>query len=174
VSQFSDRPFAEGSLIGLRAWVITYSGGLHSVYHRGFTWTPGVNVAECDLYSEDIPAVYRQGQQPHRYLGIDCECGLYGYTDGSNDYRYDDPYGPHWAGYRIGGVIEAWGLLVVGSRGFRAEKAQVKALVTPTFVDSVTLGKVRSRYPDVPWFDTQAEAVAAFPLGAERRDHAEP
>jgi len=159
----ADRPFAAGSLVGSRAWIIRDSGTLSGVYHR-VPWSAGLNLAEC----LPTPGV---GDGPHELVGIDCECGFYAYHDGSNDY-WQDRVG--WTDYRVAGIIEGWGRCVVGLRGFRCEKAEIRALVVPEDVDDVLMGRIRSRYPDVPWFDTQAEAVAAFPLGAERRDHAEP
>jgi hypothetical protein len=150
---FADRPFAAGSLMGSRAWIIRDSGVLTGVYHR-MPWQPYLNVAECDAN----PGI---GAGVHELVGIDCECGFYAYHDGSNDY-WQDRHG--WTEYRIAGIIESWGRCVVGSRGFRCENAEIRALITPEGVDDVVLAGIRNCYPGAQWFATTAEAEAAFPL----------
>jgi hypothetical protein len=46
VSEFADRPFAAGSLTGVRSFRVTADGMLTGVVHRG-VWQPGVNEAVC-------------------------------------------------------------------------------------------------------------------------------
>lgn len=152
---FTDRPFAAGSLMGMRAWIIADNWASHGlltgVYHR-YPWTPDVNVA---THWGPVPA------RGCDLISLDCLCGFYAYYDGSNDYLQDRV---GWSDWRIAGIIEGWGRCVVGTRGFRCQRAQIQALVTPHGVDSETVQRIRNHYPDVPWFDTHAAAVAAFPL----------
>lgn len=158
---YTSRAFAVGSVLGTRAWIIGNNGALTGVYHR-YPWQPGINVAE---HMGPIPA------QGCDFLGLNCLCGFYGYYDGSNDYLQDHMA---WADWRIAGIIEGWGKCVVGARGFRCEKAEVRALVTPLGVDEETLWQIAGRHPGVPWFATQADAVDAFPLTVRTDVDAQP
>jgi hypothetical protein len=55
---------------------------------------------------------------PHAAPHADCSCGIYGYHD-PNDKHLTEP---------IVGIVQAWGLLQVHPRGFRAEHVRVVAL----------------------------------------------
>ncbi len=97
----------------------------------------------------------------HRAADLKCECGYYAYFDGgSNPYHYKKTGEP-----QIHGVIEAYGLVTVGSRGFRAEKAVIKAVVVrPSRTQEYPIQLVQRNYPDVAVYPSQGEALAAFPL----------
>lgn len=131
--------------------------------------------------SRDKPISKKQeeaAKKDHTLAGLACQCGFYAYFDGGNDYLTD----PSAVGYasmfgyttadedrapRVGAVVNAWGLATVGSRGFRAEKAEVVALIVPASTAArheVAFTKARRNYPDVQVFDTEKEAVRAFPL----------
>jgi hypothetical protein len=57
--------------------------------------------------------------QPHRAPHEDCHCGLYAYHDTDTDFLEFHP---------ITAIVQAWGLLQVHARGFRAEHLRVVAL----------------------------------------------
>lgn len=168
-AEFGQRPFAAGSLTGLRTFRITDAGALTGVVHKGL-WGSGVNQAECLAPSGIIN--FLGGRQPlrgpdapgHQLASLNCTCGWHAYFDGSNDYASQ-----RWImhnQYGLSGVIEGWGKCVVGSRGFRCEKAQIKALVVPqghTEWPDGLLQTVRDRYP-VLWFDNEGAALHEFPL----------
>jgi hypothetical protein len=124
-------------------------------------------------------------EQPgHRMAGVKCDCGFYAYFDGGNDYLTAPPTTPYpspmsSAAYyitttnsedkapRVGAIVNGWGVVTVGTRGFRAEKAQIVALISPKSEQAkheVAFTKVRRNYPDVQVFSTEVEAVRAFPL----------
>lgn len=120
-------------------------------------------------------------EQPgHQMAGVKCECGFYAYFDGGNDYLTTPrpPYpSPMSAAYyitasddpapRVGAIVNGWGLVTIGTRGFRAERAEIVALISPKSEQAkheVTFTKVRRNYPDVQVFDAEVEAVRAFPL----------
>lgn len=136
--------------------------------------------------AKGIPKIPTPGEKAakltHALAGIACQCGFYAYFDGGNDYLSQA-----WAsggaitisnGYlvtggsedrapRVAAVVNGWGLVTVGSRGFRAEKAEVVALISPKSEQAkheVAFAKVRRNYPDVEVFETEVEAVRAFPL----------
>lgn len=112
-----------------------------------------------------------------------CECGFYAYFDGGNDYLVDRT-GSSWStamyvtygtftnhepdrAPRVGAIVNGYGVVTVGSRGFRAAKAEVVALIAPSSDQArhaVAFAKVRRNYPGLPVFDTERAAVEAYPL----------
>ena len=126
-----------------------------------------------DLYNFYIqpPAPLRK----HPIASASCECGYYAYFDGGNDYLSQSSNA--WAALYIGGtedraprvgaIVNGYGLVTVGSRGFRAEKAEVIALISPMSDQAryaVPFEKVRHNYPDLPVIATEREAVELYPL----------
>lgn len=151
MSDFSDRPFAAGSLVGLRAFSVDSLGRLVGPAFGG-VFKPGENVAKCggetaagqlmkmqaDLNRRlnALSASYSVGgrlaneamaksaaKRPHVTGGIGCACGFYAYFDGRNDYSQPS---------RVAAIIEGYGVCTVGTRGFRAEKARLLAIVDPS------------------------------------------
>ncbi|AKU15781.1 hypothetical protein [Luteipulveratus mongoliensis] len=231
MSDFSDRPFAAGSMFGLRAFRVDGLGRLTGVSHQS-VWTPGENVAEClqdravniyarlqaDLFnslygaggysihttppptssstrfwssswpsSRTSPAALRQQadqaqrraqalidaeqaenaeESMHTVAALDCKCGFYAYFDGSADY-YETARDE---GVALAAVIEGYGVCTTGSRGFRASKARIVALIVPpAYIEddlrtSIRVRKVLRNYPDVPVYASDTEAIAAHPL----------
>lgn len=209
MSDFSDRPFVAGSLVGLRAFRIDPLGRLTGVTHRD-VWTPSENVAVCHREPYDdgaterrqserdraaaaiynyTPSGYASGgmitsplqamrsiyansglfepvRQPknHTFAAVDCSCGFYAYFDG-NDYLDGDMIDD--SDPAVGAIIEGWGTCTVGTRGFRASKAKVLALIDPdgdTARTLIAFEKVRRAYPDLRVFANEREAIQAFPL----------
>lgn len=125
----SARPLVPGSLRGYRTWRLASrlecvpDGMLPitSVTRRDVLWTPTMH-AEC---TPDA------GPPPRRRTttrGVDhaaprtgCKCGIYAW------YAPDDTA---LLRARVFGVVEASGLVLMGDRGFRAERARVTAVVT--------------------------------------------
>jgi len=86
-----------------------------------------------------------------------CRCGFYGYFDGSDDY-HDNA--------RVTAVVEAYGEVVIGTRGFRAMKARIVALRIKDGEDGITshvARKVTNNYKGVAIFDSFESMVSAFP-----------
>jgi len=84
----------------------------------------------------------------------DCAHGFYGYYEGSNDYKHKG---------RINAVIEGYGEVVIGTRGFRAMKARIIALHFPKKFDLKVANMVARNYPDVPMFGSFDDMVTTFP-----------
>lgn len=127
MSDFSDRPLYAGAITGLRAFTVDNLGRLRAP-QRGTIFTPGENVAKCRLTEAEIlyGALHRRRAcVPHRVASVDCSCGFYAYTDGRNDFHH-----PRTSA-SVEAVIEGYGTATVGTRGFRAEKARLVALVLP-------------------------------------------
>lgn len=212
MSDFSDRPFVAGSLVGLRAFSVDQLGRLVGPSYPQI-FTPGDNEASCkrdpyvdtltyslmkmqegmyrSLYwsppgppappaqpkrsfwhiggsSSDTPssdhslssAAVEKVKDPeppkHSLAGLDCQCGFYAYFDGRNDYK--DPT-------RIAAIIEGFGVCTVGTRGFRASKARLVAIVVPgKKFPEAKFSRVTHNYPDVPLYASRRQALEAHPL----------
>lgn len=133
---------AIGDVRGTRAWRLLADGWgtqrLTGINHPQFWYPTGVgeNRAECRRGNGD------------RCTGVEprCSCGFYAYLRGINDYlaEYERGYGSPpmatTATYAsatygtdlIGGAIRGWGKTVVGTRGFRTERAEILALYVPS------------------------------------------
>jgi hypothetical protein len=155
---------------GVRGWHVDDYGRLIGMVYRE-VWKPGENAAvchgydrvrNCKMHGVDSPP----GHTYSDYIAAHCSCpmtmlksgdwsnnpkirpghkihecfsghGFYAYHDGVMDYVAPQRGRPH-----VTGVIEGYGDAVIGSRGFRCEKARVVALCTrPRGVPLRTLWK---------------------------------
>lgn len=115
--QKHDVPFAPGVVRGVRSFRVGYSYyGPHrcltGVTHSEYAWKPGDNTAEC----------YGSGGKCHSGGIEHCSHGFYAYHDGSDDF--------HQHGM-VTGVIEGYGEVVIGSKGFRASKGRIVGFLVP-------------------------------------------
>lgn len=113
---------------------------------------------------KDAPAIEppaEPAENPPHDLAT-CQCGFYAYYEGSNDYAVNKG--------TVSAVVEGYGKTVIGSRGFRCEKAKIIALHLPSGtkakVPAHLLERVRSNYPNVPVFAKRKAMLAEFPLDA--------
>ena len=94
-----------------------------------------------------------------------CSHGFYGYYEGSNDY------------YREGmvmGVVEAFGEVVIGSRGFKSTKAKLLALYIPDSVDYKKAALVKRNYKDVAFFPSFNAMMLEFPPDVNTAEEPDP
>lgn len=119
ISGFDGDQLIVGSVRGVRSFDVDAAGRLTGVFHRR-VWGPGQNSASC-VYHEPPFRRSLSSQASHRVAARGCSCGFYAYLD--------DKHGD--VGGEVRGVIEGYGRVTVGSRGFRAEKAKILALVVP-------------------------------------------
>lgn len=169
--EFDALGLALGVVTGARAFNVDSLGRLTGIHYRQ-VWRPGENVAECRkkddpyglssfaftfLYGGSEPVAQPKPKLPLQHSRETCACGFYGYYDGSNDY--------HDKG-RVSGVIEAYGDVLIGTRGFRAAKARIVALRIPKSVPDRVAALVRRNYAGVPFFPTFSAMVAEFPPDA--------
>lgn len=159
MSEFDGTPFVAGSITGLRSFRVDRLGRLSGVSYK-HVWRPGVNRAKCGgrdrsqtiqlaiggisygptygfatgsggaftVIGETAPEEVKVKPRPvslvkHRAGQLGCSCGYYAY--------FDDGSNPHHGSDCVRGVIEGFGTVTVGSRGFRAEKARLVALIDP-------------------------------------------
>jgi hypothetical protein len=86
-----------------------------------------------------------------------CTCGFYGYFDGSDDYHDNG---------RITAVVEAYGEVIIGTRGFRAMKARILAVRVKPDDDGIAghmARKISNNYKGVAIFDNFEQMVDEFP-----------
>lgn len=118
MSDFSDRPFVAGSITGLRSFRVEKDGTLLGPV-TGYRFAPGENVAVCTPYWSLFADLL-----DHQVGQLSCGCGYYAYFDlEANPFHHPDT--------AVYGLIQGYGVTTVGSRGFRAEKAKLLALVSP-------------------------------------------
>jgi hypothetical protein len=129
-----------GVVIGVRSWSLRTLANVPTLLGPFFPieWTPGENVATCRKtgylcgFMADAGGEHKHGASCGR--GIvpcgdtpgpvgGCRCGLHAYQEGSIDWGL--------ALNKVSGVIEGYGRVVLGSRGFRATKARILALFVP-------------------------------------------
>jgi hypothetical protein len=121
------RPLVAGSLRGYRTWRLQRrrsrpSGDtlpLTSVTRR-VVWGPTLT-ARCtpdDMANLTGAAATLPGD--HAAPAAECHCGIYGWYD---------PADTGMLRARVFGVVEASGLVLMGDRGFRAERARIVAVV---------------------------------------------
>lgn len=148
-----DWPFAVGEVTGVRAWRLCDHGCLHPLHvSQTPPWTPGVNTATCvRTFNPSFAAVFGREMKRHRAPDETCACGFYAYFAAGQPSGemammmgiVDEP----GRGLAFG-TIRGWGHTVVGTQGFRCEKAEITSL----FIDPDTrwANVIRGKYPDVP------------------------
>lgn len=134
-----DVDFAVGSVLGTRSFGVDEEG-----YLTGITFKkrhlPGENVAECSLCSikEELNESVRRLKQFIDKSGLEdvdgieeepvptmaeCGHGFWAYFDRKHDFGGIGT---------VPGVIEGYGEVIIGEKGFRSSKSRVLALVDPT------------------------------------------
>lgn len=175
MSEFSDRPLIAGSIVGLRSFGVDTLGRLTGVNFKS-VFTPDVNAAICRGDTRRSPFAFLtmphmmslpcecpacktpQSKKNHRPGTLDCTCGYYAYFD-----REANPY--HKDGNMLG-LVEGFGNVTVGSRGFRAEKAKLVALID----ESATPLALIKRYTWQFWLNFAAALWIIFWAVLDLRD----
>jgi hypothetical protein len=130
-------------------------GGLRGIFKTTYRWGPGENHAVCLRPDTNLPSVAMRFPHTatipaHDSILADCDCGFWAYTSGEHLLSVTGPAAL--------GVIEAWGRMIIGPYGFRAEKARIVGLVFPKW----PLDDEVDPYAEVP--DRQQTTVAMTPL----------
>jgi hypothetical protein len=121
------RPLVASTLRGYRTWRPVHrwrrvpQGALpvSSVTRRHILWTPTLEACCTPSW---VAAKYRQTlAADHRAPLAGCRCGIYAWYQPDDTSILD-------AG--IFGAVEASGLILIGERGFRAQRARITAIVT--------------------------------------------
>lgn len=128
-----------GHVTGVRGFLQDGLGRLTGVTYTS-VFKPGTNTASCDkCQTKNLD---------------DCTCGYYAYFEQSE-------YGEFYGG-EIGAIVRGYGRTVVGTKGFRAEKADLQALFPIDTVHSSSKPRRRSifrgLYPTASWLRKRAKA----------------
>ena len=144
-----------GTLRGYRAW---YPKGVTATgielrpltYQPRFAWVDGENVAQCNMrvMTKKITTAPVHTTPAPQW---DCRCGLYA--------RYEPI--PYSINVEVVGVVEAYGRVILGERGFRAEKARILGLLVPPWMGIARF--LQKTYPQAQIFVTAEEMLEAFP-----------
>jgi hypothetical protein len=125
-----DFDFSAGSVQGYRWWCLDapdlqgvppdgdegwFPGPLRG--QTGHTWKPGVNEAFCIYHASHAPPVEADDETGHA-----CGCGFWGY--------WEPPEVPHFHSGALWllGVFRGTGRTLIGTEGFRCQRAQIIAL----------------------------------------------
>lgn len=149
-------PLVLGGALARRTFYLDEDGVLRGVTYR-YPWTPGENVARCLVANMRDHHAFREfcndmvGRARYLYdtggigwaggkdpvplpgytlepcegLDPECSCGFYAYHDGAILYATGGE------GLRVEGIIEGYGRVVLGSLGYRAQKARIVAITLP-------------------------------------------
>ena len=164
---FTGPALAAGTVLGVRAFDIDNLGRLRGVTHAD-VFRPGENIARCRAtpqgrwthvpggmtWAPDEPREHHPGS-------ADCECGYWAHYDGTHSYE---------SAPRASAIIEGYGLVTLGTSGFRAGKARLVALVPPAHLP--VAARVADVYGSagVPIYRTLADALTEHPVTHPRRD----
>lgn len=172
-TQFGARTFYGAYLTGFRSWRVLADGDLKPcVTSIQYTWTEGVNIAQCFRSSvisgslsvrADVPIYDANGEvidtvKRHELVSKVCSCGFYAYFPGK---------GSHHSQGNISGLVKGTGNVVRGPKGFRMEKAEILAFIrpeSPTNIHGALLESILRKYPSIPMFDSLKEATEEFPI----------
>lgn len=154
-------PLVLGGARGRRVFYLDADGWMRGVTYR-HPWRDGENVAECMVTKKvnvmaphrpstlwlamppydcagvrfgadpDVPPELLPGFDWDKCDGLDpeCACGFYAYHDGYTQYAMSGP------GCRVTAVVEAYGRVVLGTTGYRAEKARILGVVKPASTEA--------------------------------------
>lgn len=141
--------FVAGTIFGLRVFDVDFLGRIKSA-NQPHVWRPGWNTAVCHSpYGHHSPVPARN-----------CGCGIYAFSGVRGRRRWTDKDARH----TILGIIEASGRVLIGERGFRAEKARIVALWDGwTCHFGADVKAVKHNYPDIPFYTRKRAMLRAFP-----------
>jgi len=125
-----------------------YTEGINEAVHWGNT------SCCCDACKPD-----------HHVAMLACTCGIHGAWD------MEDVPGSYHDARDVAGVIEGFGTVSLGRKGFRASRGRIVALVEPPDVTAFPLYMstfdrtlLHKLYPSVPFFQSLDELLAEYPV----------
>lgn len=171
-NEFGGVGLALGTVRGFRSWKIDTNATLLPLHQQSDgAWLPGENVSACNKYVGNAEigergdmdwAEYQAKQDAWKaaHNMADCEHGFYAYFDGHSNGYANNPV--------VSGVIEAYGEVFIGTKGFRAAKARIIALSVQPYdgmwaLDEFFVKRLRVNYPGIPVFESELAMRAEFP-----------
>jgi hypothetical protein len=169
-----ERALVPGTLRGFRQWRPGLDQSLRPVnIQEAPPWSRGINHAICSPKESLYTGAYAR---PHSAPHSPCQCGFYAHYDPEIsvplNYYVNSPHTVH-------GIIEASGKVIMGTRGFRAEKAEIVALYGTFQGSHEGVYDISQRY-QVPYFPDPGDALRMFPpqdvkeLGIEQQPEGVP
>lgn len=157
-------------VFGIRGWTVEADGVLRSPSQR-YQWAPGENrvVSPCscnpkknedESWTELVERAKEWRVNEHDFLTS--QCGFYAYLDHARESHLYDTNA-------IAGVIEGFGETVIGTKGFRCQRAKIAAIAIEPInavwemADHV-VKRIRANYPGVPIFESRLAMISEFPL----------
>jgi len=151
-SEYSGNELFPGSLRGYRAWSLDYNYlVLHAINSGYGGWEPGVNKAGCTVGTSQYSCA------KHTVPNKDHTCGFY--------CRYDpeDLDGIVSSSAAVFGAVDVHGKLILGTRGLRAEYAEIVALTYENCEISKRIIDLYAEKYEVPVFETMEKLVKGYP-----------
>lgn len=112
-----------GEIHGYRSF--NYKNGRLTSVVIPYEWEAGENKAICKL----------NNHSNHRAGSLDCDCGFYAYKKiGGSSYK---------TASTIQAIVAGRGIVSEGSRGFRAERAEIIALIHPKFIENKSISNFK-------------------------------
>lgn len=174
MSDYDGLDLALGTVRGFRRWKVEADGILKPMTYSGSgSWLPGENASTCKCTPKEAQLPKVDGEDWRERSArvdawraeasfLDMACGFYAYFDDEGEHGYGSSE-PH-----VAGVIEGYGEVLIGTKGFRARRARIIALsVAPLNgiwrLDDFVVNKIRANYPDVPVFESELAMRAECP-----------
>lgn len=157
-SGFSEKeiPVAPGYIFGIRSWMpITPFIGRFAMRGKWLgEWNPGINTATCSNEWEGVPH--------HTEVPYDlCKCGFWAYWEPHLDLMSIMP---------ISGIIKGYGKTIIGTKGFRCEKAEIMGLVFHSWYKDRAAIKGITEHYNVPIFSSVHDILDLYPINAEYKE----
>ena len=150
-----------GSLIGYRVFHTLNNSDLYQKLMSimsYYLWNPGINTASCN--NNVVHSVVHYDTHYGKYPPVSsCRCGFYAkyFPD-----DFKDVIGYGWSGPLVLGAIEAHGRVILGTKGFRAEKARIIGLAPFQAIDCSKIPLLANHYR-VNYYDHIQDLVNDFP-----------
>jgi len=142
----AEGPVYPAAVAGYRVFRVSAMPRLHSV-HTEHVWRPGVNHAEC-LADDFYPLPDADQCSCHQAPAIECSCGLQAFYHLQQAQDYLDTQLNPAAGAYVIGLVAGAGKVRMHQIGWRAQQAQVLALLagTDTEKNSIHLHQLKAEY----------------------------
>ena len=162
-SEFAGLALSLDPVRGVRSFrIANYGHDLTGVVYKQ-RWNTGENVAQCRKFETflsaehakfefETPSDTRYQTAPSDTM-LECRHGFYAYYDGSSDFFTSSDT-------MLTGIVNGYGEVLIGTRGFRSMKAEIIALHIP---EKRALVNIRRNYSSIPIFDSLETMVKEFP-----------
>lgn len=149
-----------GTLRGYRAWRLDGSF-LRSVVDAG-VWQETGNTADCGRFDSRLMIIGPEVLDYHRTPDRHCTCGFYA------KHHLSAVEGEFNLRQFLHGSIKAYGKVILGTKGFRAQYADIEALCTPSRHSTCDCcpnleTALACQYPNIPIYHDREAFLNDFP-----------